>query len=217
MSVCIILQMNANLNRYICVGSSYFNCYYNISTCPDLTKIKPHINTYCTYSNISPWPAIVTEKVPPPPSEAQHVTEIECEITNINVDNYQYRTVFSISIALDFKFIVNVGWKLVVSVVQKMEMHTFAIPTSSISPIQSSLKLTYKEYYTAQAPKILRIHGHFLSCSFSVPRTVMTGPAAKPFNIRKIVSTYGSCDRGLWCLTWERNENVFLLSQDVHS
>lgn len=76
----------------------------------NLTKIKPYINTYCTYTDISPWPAIVTEKVLfPPPPEAQHVTEKECEVTNKNVDNYQYRTVSSISIALDFKFIVKLS------------------------------------------------------------------------------------------------------------
>jgi hypothetical protein len=65
-----------------------------------------------------------------------------------------------------------------------MEVHTLEVPTLSVFPIKSSLKLTHKEYYRVQAPKILRIHGHFLTCSFCVPQILMTGPAAKQFNIR---------------------------------
>jgi hypothetical protein len=65
-------------------------------------------SSYCTYTNISPWPAIVIEKAFVP-SESQHVTEKEGAIMNTNIDNYQYRTVSSISIALDFRFIVKLG------------------------------------------------------------------------------------------------------------
>ena len=66
-----------------------------------LTKIKPYINTYCTYTNISPWPSIVNENEFDRP-EAKHVTEKESEVMKTNVDNYQYRTVSLIWIALDF-------------------------------------------------------------------------------------------------------------------
>ena len=44
------------------------------------------------------------------PSEAQHVTEQEGGIMNIKVEHYQYRTISRIQIALDFKYIVKLGW-----------------------------------------------------------------------------------------------------------
>lgn len=72
------------------------------------TEIKPYINTFCIYTNISPWLSIVIEKGFVP-SEAQHVMEQEGEVMNIKIEHYQYRTISRLEIALVFKCIVKVG------------------------------------------------------------------------------------------------------------